>query len=99
MATLACQITSLPYLRGIYHEESVQSLVLEEFLQGFLGVLVGDFAEDVRWELLLSVLLRFRGLWLSLFAVIVESRRFESPVNHLYVGFPSFVAIVDEVLQ
>ena len=48
MATLACQITIFPYLRGIYHEESVQSLVLEEFLQGFLGVLVGDFAENVR---------------------------------------------------
>jgi hypothetical protein len=48
MATLACQITNFPDLRGIYHEESVQSLVLEEFLQGFLGVLVGDFAEDVR---------------------------------------------------
>ena len=48
MASLANKVSIISHLLGVNHEESVQSLILEEFLKRFLGVLVGDFAEDVR---------------------------------------------------
>ena len=48
MAPLAGLISFFSYLLGIYHEESVQSLVLEEFLHGLTVVPVGYLAEDVR---------------------------------------------------
>jgi hypothetical protein len=48
MAPLASKVSIISHLLGVNHEESVQSLVLKEFLQRFLGVLVGYFGEDVR---------------------------------------------------
>ena len=48
MSPLAGLLSFFSYLLGIYHEESVQSLVLEEFLHGLTVVPVGYLAEDVR---------------------------------------------------